>query len=66
MGVRFLTDYIEGDVYYKTAFEGHNLQRCRAQFQLLRKLEAQYTTLENCVNTLAAEYTAKNSKATLL
>lgn len=35
MGVRFLTDYINGDVYYKVTFEGHNLQRARAQFQLV-------------------------------
>jgi Ser/Thr protein kinase RdoA (MazF antagonist) len=62
MGVRFLTDYIEGDVYYKTAFEGHNLQRCRAQFQLLRKLEAHAATLENCVNSMAAVYAGKASK----
>ncbi|WP_407428181.1 phosphotransferase enzyme family protein [Arcticibacter sp.] len=37
--VRFLTDYIDGDVYYKTAFPGHNLQRTMAQLQLVRKLE---------------------------
>jgi Ser/Thr protein kinase RdoA (MazF antagonist) len=62
MGVRFLTDYIEGDVYYKTAFEGHNLQRCRAQFQLLRKLEGHYTAMENYVNSMAAAYAAAASK----
>ncbi len=37
--VRFLTDYLEGDVYYKTHFSDHNLQRTRAQIELLRKLE---------------------------
>lgn len=36
---RFLTDYIEGDIYYKVHFPKHNLQRTRAQLQLLKKLE---------------------------
>lgn len=38
--VRFLTDHINGDTYFKTKFEGHNLQRARAQFQLLKMLDA--------------------------
>lgn len=42
MGLRFLTDYLNGDVYYKTKFAEHNLQRARAQFQLIRKLEENY------------------------
>jgi len=44
--VRFLTDYIEGDCYYKTNFEGHNLQRAKAQLQLFKKMEAQYEQLK--------------------
>ncbi|RZL03672.1 MAG: desulfatase, partial [Pedobacter sp.] len=38
--VRFLTDHINGDTYFKTKFKGHNLQRARAQFQLLKMLDA--------------------------
>jgi Ser/Thr protein kinase RdoA (MazF antagonist) len=37
--VRFLTDYINGDVYYKIQHPEHNLQRARAQFKLLQSLE---------------------------
>lgn len=37
--VRFLTDYLEGDVYYKTAYENHNLIRCRSQFKLVTDME---------------------------
>ena len=37
--VRFLTDYLNGDIYYKVHFAGHNLQRARAQMQLVKKLE---------------------------
>ncbi len=38
--VRFLTDYINGDTYYKTAYPTHNLVRTKAQLQLLKKIEA--------------------------
>ena len=37
--VRFLTDYLAGDTYYKTAYPEHNLVRTRAQLQLLRSVE---------------------------
>lgn len=47
--VRFLTDYLEGDIYYKTNFEGHNLQRTRAQIQLLKEIEAEYETLKGII-----------------
>jgi Ser/Thr protein kinase RdoA (MazF antagonist) len=48
-GVRFLTDYLNGDTYYKIQFPDHNLQRTRAQFQLLRKLEEQYDKIEDFI-----------------
>jgi thiamine kinase-like enzyme len=38
--VRFLTDYINGDTYYKTHRPKHNLHRTKAQFKLLQSLEA--------------------------
>ena len=40
MGVRFLTDYLDGDIYYKTDHGEHNLQRARAQFKLAMDAEA--------------------------
>jgi len=52
--VRFLTDYIEGDTYYKIHFPDHNLQRTRAQLQLLRKMEEKYETLRKIVQDVAA------------
>jgi hypothetical protein len=39
VGVRFLTDYLEGDVYFKTRYPQHNLQRARTQFALVRSFE---------------------------
>jgi hypothetical protein len=41
VGIRFLTDYLQGDVYFKTKRPRHNLDRARNQFALLRSLEAQ-------------------------
>jgi hypothetical protein len=37
--VRFLTDYLNGDTYYKIHSPEHNLQRTRAQLELVKKLE---------------------------
>ena len=39
VGVRFLTDYLEGDVYFHTAYPEHNLVRARNQFALLKDME---------------------------
>ncbi len=38
-GVRFLTDYLEGDRYFKIHREGHNLDRARAHFRFVEALE---------------------------
>ena len=39
--VRFLTDYLDGDKYFKTDYEKHNLIRTKAQLALLKNMEAQ-------------------------
>ena len=44
IGIRFLTDYLAGDVYFRTSRPGQNLDRCRVQFQMVRSLEAQTPT----------------------
>ena len=38
-GIRFLADYLDGDVYFKTAYPEHNLVRCRTQFALVKDME---------------------------
>lgn len=38
-GMRFLTDHIDGDHYFRIHREGHNLDRCRTQFKLVREME---------------------------
>ena len=40
-GIRFLTDYLSGDTYFATKYEGHNLVCCRTQFPLTKEMEAQ-------------------------
>ena len=40
--LRFLMDYLDGDVYYKTKYADHNLVRTRAQYRLLQSMEQQY------------------------
>ncbi len=54
LGLRFLTDHLEGDGYFKIRRPGHNLDRCRAQFQLVRSLERQRARLERIVKDAAA------------
>jgi hypothetical protein len=48
--IRFLTDYLQGDTYYKIARPSHNLDRTRAQFALLRSMEAQGTEMASRVS----------------
>jgi Ser/Thr protein kinase RdoA (MazF antagonist) len=50
--LRFLTDYLEGDVYYKIKYPGHNLHRSWAQLKLLQSMEAQYEKMRAVVNEI--------------
>ncbi|MBQ8973257.1 MAG: hypothetical protein IJ074_09290, partial [Clostridia bacterium] len=40
-GIRFLADYLLGDVYFHIAYPEHNLIRCRTQLKLVAEMEAQ-------------------------
>lgn len=46
IGLRFLTDYLSGDVYFKVHRDGHNLDRCRTQFKLVESIEEQQSSME--------------------
>lgn len=48
-GIRFLADYLEGDVYFKIHREGHNLDRARTQFKLVADMEAKWDQLVSIV-----------------
>jgi Ser/Thr protein kinase RdoA (MazF antagonist) len=51
-GIRFLTDYLNGDTYFKVQREGHNLDRCRTQFVMVEDMEGK----EDIMNHIAIEY----------
>ncbi len=40
--IRFLTDYLEGDVYYKTSYDLHNLVRTRTQIKMVLEMEEKW------------------------
>jgi Ser/Thr protein kinase RdoA (MazF antagonist) len=48
-GLRFLTDYIEGDVYYRIHRENHNLDRCRTQFKLVAEMESKWEQMQDII-----------------
>lgn len=52
MATRFLTDFIDGDNYYKIRYPLHNLQRVRVQLTLLRDMEAQYENMVQIINNI--------------
>jgi|LakMenEpi03Aug12_release.lakeMendotaPanAssembly.Ray.scaffolds.fasta_scaffold19012_7 aminoglycoside phosphotransferase (APT) family kinase protein len=50
VGIRFLTDYLEGDVYFKTKHPAHNLDRCRTQLALVANIESQEEEMRRFVD----------------
>ena len=57
--VRFLTDYLDGDVYFKIHSPAHNLQRTRAQLALVKKLEDNKAILEHIIQDTWQSFKAK-------
>ncbi|MFY0650590.1 MAG: aminoglycoside phosphotransferase family protein [Cyclobacteriaceae bacterium] len=57
IGTRFLTDYLDGDNYFKIHREGHNLQRAKAQYKLLSSMEEQYARMQDIVSQVNADLT---------
>jgi hypothetical protein len=52
IALRFLTDYLDGDNYFKIHHEHHNLQRARAQIRLVESMEEQYDEIKNIISEL--------------
>ena len=48
-GVRFLTDYLDGDHYFATHRPGQNLDRARTQFKLVADMEAKWQQMHEIV-----------------
>ena len=53
IGIRFLTDYLAGDTYFRTAYEDHNLVRCRTQLKMVESMEEQAEEYEAIVRKYA-------------
>ena len=49
LGMRFLTDHLNGDVYFKVHRKGHNLDRCRTQFAMVRDMEDKFDLMQTIV-----------------
>lgn len=54
-GIRFLTDYLDGDHYFKTHYAEHNLVRARTQFKLVAEMEKRYDKLLSIAKSYAAK-----------
>lgn len=52
MGIRFLADYISGDIYYNISHPEQNLERCRAQFRLMESMMEAYHKAEAVITGL--------------
>ncbi len=50
-GMRFLADFLQGDVYFKTAYPEHNLVRARTQFRLVEEMEEQFDEMNRILQT---------------
>ncbi len=52
--MRFLTDYIDGDEYFKIKYPDHNLVRARAQMKLLTEVESRFDEMTEYVDKFIA------------
>jgi len=52
IGIRFLTDFLAGDTYFKVHRDGHNLDRCRTQLKLVESIEKQEAAMNKLVDSL--------------
>jgi len=55
LGLRFFTDHLSGDVYFKTSHEGQNLNRARVQFALCESIEAKEEEMKRILKGVATD-----------
>ena len=55
LATRFMKDYLDGDVYFKTAYPEHNLVRARAQMKLAADMQSKFDEMNRIVVKVAAE-----------
>lgn len=59
VGLRFLKDYIDGDLYFKTAYPEHNLVRARTQLKLVADMEAKMSDMNRIVRKVKKSISTK-------
>jgi len=59
IGLRFLTDYIDGDTYFRIKYDNHNLIRARTQFKLVESIEQHFDRMNEIVRSIALEFGRK-------
>lgn len=52
VGMRFLTDYLQGSHYFRTAYPEHNLVRCQAQIALVKSIEDQWDQMRRVIEKI--------------
>lgn len=57
IGIRFLTDYLDGDKYFRTDYERHNLVRARNQLALAKSIQRQLPHMQKHIRKLIKSYT---------
>ena len=54
IGIRFLKDYLDGDLYFRTAYPEHNLVRARTQLALAADMQKKWDEMNSIVKKIAA------------
>ena len=55
VGIRFLKDYLDGDIYFKTAYPEHNLVRARTQLALVADMQVKWNEMNRIVQEVASQ-----------
>ncbi len=63
IGIRFLTDFLSGDTYFRIHRPAHNLDRCRTQFKLVESIEQQEEAMQKLVDKLDGAETRRRKAA---
>ncbi len=58
VGIRFLKDYLDGDLYFRTAYDNHNLIRCRTQLALAADMLKKWDEMNAIVQNISKELKA--------
>jgi hypothetical protein len=61
IGLRFLTDFVDGDPYFRTQYPDHNLDRARVQFRLVEAMERNADAMETIVKKASENCKSKSN-----